>query len=123
MLWHYEDMNNEANKTLTITIAAHGYRIDDGDETTKFIKAGNPSLAADIVSEFFGESLLYGTVRDYLDAGCELVDIERDPSDGCIIINALKNGCDVGEFNASPCANTDDVDLVDLFDSLPNLDN
>lgn len=106
-------MNN-----VTITTGPKNFRIENR-AGVEYINLGNVERAAEIVADYFGADYLYATLVDYLDAGCELVDIELE--DGEVIINALKNGCNVGEYNATPLANTDEVDLVALFASLPNL--
>lgn len=84
-------MNN-----ATITTGPRNFRIETR-KGVEYITLGNPERAAEIVCDFFGESALFNTLLPYLDAGCELVDIERDETDGLLVINALKNGCNVGE--------------------------
>ena len=111
--------NNKTSNTVTITATANGFAVDYS-EFEKTIKAGNAALACDIACDIIGESALYNTLLPYLDAGCELVDLERDLTDGLIIINALRNGCNVGEATNEV---TPDANPLDLFNALPNLYN
>jgi len=113
------DMNKNNNEiTATIANAANGYGVSVDGNPTAYV--GNACAAAEIVADYFGESLLYDTLICYLDAGCELIDIERDLTDGLIIINALRNGCNVGEATNEV---TPDANPPDLFNALPNLYN
>jgi hypothetical protein len=109
---------NKSN-TATITATAYGFAVDYS-EFEKTVKAGNACLAADVVSDIIGVDL-YACLIDYLDAGCELVDIELE-DDGVVVINALKNGCNVGEYTIGEPV-PEDVNLLDLFNALPNLYN